>query len=35
VEKEIGLAEYLEKINKKAIEKRKEELLKAKSKLKY
>jgi hypothetical protein len=35
VEKEIGFAEYLEKINKRAIEKRKDELLKAKAKLKY
>ncbi len=35
MEKEIGFAEYLEKINKRAIEKRKDELLKAKAKLKY
>ena len=35
VEKEIGFQEYLEKINKRAIEKRKEEILKAKANLKY
>lgn len=35
MEKEIGFAEYMEKINKRAIEKRKEELIKAKSKVKY
>jgi len=35
LEKEIGFAEYLERINKRAVEMRKREIEKAKSALKY